>query len=36
MHMLLKFSTVILEKERMPGWHTRDKKVPLCVFDDGH
>ena len=26
----------ILGKERMPRWHTRDKKVPLCVFYDGH
>ena len=36
MHMLLKFSTVILGKECMPRWHTRDKKVPSCVFYDGH
>ena len=35
MHMLLRFSTVISGKERMPRRHTRDKKVPLCVSYDG-
>ena len=36
MHMLFRFSIVILGKDYMPRWHTRDKKVPLCVFYNGH
>ena len=36
MHMLLRFSTVILGKKRMPIWHTRDKEVPSRVFYNVH